>query len=97
MTKQTPALTGAELIEQLSSEAVRLMHGRDRVANDSSDGAYAYRVHSAGQIQGLRWALCQLKGWNPARESGHGERADVYLRIWHNMPGHCGQPGCGSW
>lgn len=95
MTRVTNAV---ELVERTSAEAVRLMHTRDRFIGDTSEGAYAARVHLAGEIQGLRWVLCLMKGWAPLYESAqHGEKADLYLRVWHNLPGHCDRKGCGKW
>ncbi len=96
MTRQAP-LTGAELVEKIAEQAVWLTHQRDRILDDRSDAAYVLRDSLTGQLTGLRWVLCLLKGWDPARESQHGRQADLFLRNWHNLPGHCGQEGCGPW
>jgi len=96
MTKPT-ALTAAELTDRIAEQVVWAMHARDRILGDLSDAGYVVRDNLTGQISGLRWTLCLLQGWNPARECEHEGRADRFVRVWHNLPGHCTEPGCGPW
>lgn len=94
----TGALGGtAWLVDRISEEVVRLTHFRQRLLNDPDPGSHSIRTELAARIHGLRWALCLLKGWCPAYESGTGEKADGFIRVWHNLPGHCTEDGCGAW
>ncbi len=97
MTRQT-ALTGAELVAETAGQAVWLTHRLNDLLDDDSDAAHSLRDNLTGQITGMRWALCLLKGWNPHRgASRHGGQADQFVKNWHNLPGHCNRNGCGSW
>lgn len=87
----------SEAIDRISAQAVALMHVRERFLNDPTDTAYAIKLELGGEVQGLRWALCVLKGWDPVQEADHEEKADRFVRVWHNLPGHCIQPDCGPW
>lgn len=96
MTRHGP-LTGAELVDRIATQAVWVTHRRDDLGDGDSDAAYALQDNLTGQITGLRWSLCLLKGWDPARESQPDGRADQFLRNWHNLPGHCNRNGCRPW
>lgn len=96
MTRQA-ALTGAELVEKIAEQAVWLTHRLNDLLDDDSDAAYSLRDNLTGQLTGLRWALCLLKDWNPDRESRHAGQADLFVRNWHNLPGHCGLKDCAPW
>lgn len=96
MTRQT-ALTGAELVEKIAEQATWVGHALDRILDDRSDAAYVVRDGLVGQLSGLRWVLCLLKDWDPARESQPGRQADLFLMNWHNLPGHCRREDCGMW
>lgn len=85
------------LADRISTEAVSVMHLKNRIADDSSDAGRAIDFGLIGLLEGLRWALCAAKGWDPAHESKPGKKADSFLRVWHNLPGHCTQEGCGAW
>lgn len=89
--------SNARLVSQISAEVVRLTHARHRLLNDPDPACQVIRFELSGQIDGLRWALCLLKGWDPVYESGHEEKADSFIRVWHNLPGHCTKEDCGPW
>ena len=96
MTQPTD-LTTAELTDRISEQVVWAMHARESFLNKTDDVSYTIRNGLDGQVIGLRWTLCLLKGWDPVHESGHEEQADRFVRVWHNLPGHCTEPGCGPW
>ncbi len=94
---RTDALTGPELVDRIAEQAVWVTHRRDDLLDDPRDAAYALRDNLTGQLAGLRWALCLLKDWDPARESQPDRHADHFVRTWHNLPGHCNRDGCRPW
>jgi hypothetical protein len=95
---RTEALTGAELVDRIAVQATWLAHRLNDLLDDDSDAADVLRDNLTGQLTGMRWVVCLLKGWDPARGSaGIQGRADLFLRNWHNLPGHCNRNGCRPW
>lgn len=85
MTTPTPELRAAS--SRICDQAVKRMKSLDVLnhVGDHGDTTTNYlRTVMIGELHGLRVALCCLFGWNPAEEADKEERADDYIKTWHN-------------
>ncbi|MEV6400560.1 hypothetical protein AB0M39_38265 [Streptomyces sp. NPDC051907] len=69
-----PATDVDQAVEQVADEAVRFYRARNKLLNDAT--LYVERVHYNGVVEGLRIALCLLKGWEVEEESDKEGAAD---------------------
>lgn len=65
------------VVEQIADEAVKFYRARDRLLNDPA--AYTLRLQTLARIEGLRIALCFIKGWDVEEESDKEGAADKFV------------------
>jgi hypothetical protein len=75
MSTETAAVDG------IARRVRHLQDALDRILLDPErDATFVVRTSLRGEIEGLWWALCLLKGWDPKVEACHEGKADDFCR-----------------